>query len=135
MTRLHVALFVLLLVAVAVVGSDAPGQPSFAANPAEDCGTPRWSEAMAVFHAADRYMSSHYPSVYGGAQVRRLVGDWALVVVLPKVPADRAALILRWAPGQGWRIVGGPGTAFPPEARPAGMPPEVLEATVDCGNA
>src|SRR5262249_40439018 len=134
MTRLHVSLFVLLLVGVTVLGSDAASGPSFASAPTDDCAQPTPAESAAVFDAADSYMSARYPTVYGGARVQRVLGDWAVVVVIPKVPADRAALILHRTPGQGWAVVGGPGTAFPPDARPDGLPAELLETSLDCGN-
>jgi len=132
MTRLHVSLFVLLLVAAAVFGPNTAGQPSFASSAADECGRPSQVEALAIQRAVDAYMTVRYPQIYGSAEVYRVVGDWALVVVLPKVPADRAALILRRTGPQAWSVVAGPGTAFPPNSRPAGMPATLLEPA-PCG--
>lgn len=132
MTRLHVSLFVLLLLAVALFGQNSVDQPTLAASIPDACLQPTPADTAAIYHAADSYMVARYPSVYGSAEVRRVVGDWALVVVVPKIQADRAALILHRTP-QGWNVVAGPGTAFPPGTRPAGLPNELLEPTVPCG--
>lgn len=133
MTRWCVSLFVLLLVGSAVFGPRPFGQPSFAADTQIECPRPVAADLAAVHRAADTYMTSKYPAIYGSAEVRRVQGDWALVVVTPKIAADRAALILQREP-TGWRVVAGPGTAFPPQSRPAGMPNELLEPTGPCAS-
>ncbi len=78
-------------------------------------------------------MAARYPAVFASAEVRRVVGNWALVVVTPRVPADRAALILYRTPGAGWQIVAGPGTAFSPGTLPAGVPPALFKPAPACG--
>lgn len=133
MKRSHVSVFVLLLVALTVTGEQVLARPTFASSPLDECAAASPAEAAQVHQAAHSYMLGRYPAVYGSSEVRRVVGDWALVVVTPKVPADRAAVVLhRVAPGQ-WQVVAGPGTAFPPGARPAGMPAELLESDGRCG--
>ena len=134
MTRQPASL-VLLAIAAAALLTGAAAPATHAATSVAACVQPSQPEALAILHAAEVYMTARYPAIYGGARVQSIAGDWALVVVTPSVAADRAALILHRLPGGSWAVVAGPGTAFPPDSRPAGMPAELLDPTAACGNA
>lgn len=130
----------LLLTAYLLAALLLPGWTSLAAasgpagqftSHADACLAPSPADVDALGRATDAYMLARYPAVYGSARVGRVVSDWAIVIVLPRVPADNAAVILHRVSGV-WTVVAGPGTAFPPATRPLGMPDELLDPT-PCG--
>lgn len=134
MTRWFRSLVLLVLVAVVLVPGSPTVPPAFAApQPAPGCSVLTPPDADAIHRAADLYMLARYPASFGGAEVRRVVGDWALVVVIPKVPADRAGLILHRTAPLGWAVVAGPGTAFPPGSLPPDVPAALFATQDDCG--
>ena len=105
------------------------------AAPAGACLDQQSPGALAIVRATESYMLPRYAAVYGSARVQRVVGDWALVIVTPRIAADRVAVVLHRTPAGLWTVVGGPGTAFAPDGRPAGLPDELFlsDPAAPCG--
>src|SRR5262249_30248245 len=75
----------------------------------------------AVRTATLEWALARYPELVQDVRVVRVCGDWALAVLVPRERTEPAAVVLR-LDGEVWRVVAGPGTAWPPDARPADAP-------------
>jgi hypothetical protein len=76
---------------------------------------------QAVRTATLEWALVRYPELVQDVRVVRVCGDWALAVLVPRERTEPAAVVLR-LDGEAWRVVAGPGTAWPPDARPADAP-------------
>ena len=91
------------------------------------CARPSMGAEDAILTAAEGFMlDSDSADVFGYARLQRVEGDWARVVVVPRIPTDHAQLILQRRAGA-WKVVAGPGTAFMPEDAP-GSPRAIFDA-------
>jgi len=95
---------------------------SLAAPAGQPCGEPVPSVREAVRQSVLEWARPRYGEILQDVRVSRQCGDWALAVLVPRERINPAAVVVRLDAGV-WQVVAGPGTAFPPEARPPGAPP------------
>lgn len=81
------------------------------------------SDALAV---ADTYITQHTELTTFKTQLYRVRDGWALVEVIPTAGTTDHALMVLQQTGNNWRVVLGPGTAFPPELLSAHQIPASL---------
>ncbi len=105
-----------LLVLLTLLSMPAPGR---AAN--ESCPEPTGVTREAVRQAVLGWALVRYSELVRDVRVVRVCGEWALAALVPRERVNGAAVVLRFTP-DGWTVVAGPGTAFPPERRPPGAP-------------
>ena len=100
--------------------------PLAMAKPAvQACERPGLGVENAILGAAEAFMIANHRDVFGYARLARVEGDWARVVVVPRIVTDNALLFLHRVDPQGWTVVAGPGTAFFPDDVP-GAPEAIL---------
>lgn len=98
------------------------GATAAAAAAAPACTEPTPAVRDAIRQSVMTWAVPKYPELIQDARVVRVCGDWAMAVLVPRERVNQAAVVLQ-VEGETWRVVAGPGTAFPPDARPSGSPP------------
>jgi hypothetical protein len=92
------------------------------------CARPSMGLENAILTAAEEsLLSSGDMDIVAYTRLQRVEGDWARVVVVPRIETDHALLILQKDKSGVWKVIAGPGTAFGPEDMP-GAPKAILDA-------
>jgi hypothetical protein len=83
------------------------------------CTRPSMGTEDAILTAAEGYIiDSDSMDTYGYVRLQRVEGNFARVVIMPRVQTDHAMLFLQKNNTGTWKVVAGPGTAFAPEDVP-----------------
>lgn len=92
------------------------------------CARPSMGTENAILTGAEAFIiNSEFLDAFGSARLQRVEGEWARVVVVPRIMTDHARILLQREASGRWTVVAGPGTGFAPDDVP-GAPHAIFES-------
>jgi hypothetical protein len=92
------------------------------------CARPSMGTEDAILTAAEGFIiDSDSLDTYGTVRLQRVEGNFARVVIAPRVMTDHARMFLQREGSGRWKVVAGPGTGFAPDDVP-GAPRAIFES-------
>ena len=85
------------------------------------------TENAILTEAENFFITSDALDMFGSARLQRVEGDWARVVIVPRIMTDHARMFLQREGSGRWKVVAGPGTGFAPDDVP-GAPRAIFES-------